>query len=356
MSFVQLSGGNGRKVIHVDDVNLRRSLDAVCRVAVGRHVERLVGILRVVKIIRNSELVCRVDIPVEAAESRRVTNGMLYRLAVVLSHAVLQEVQEGHPLAFAAGADHGVVGAHDWIRHRTSGPKRRAQIGTGQVGKNLFKRSENENFVLDDRTADRSTKLVAAKVLERFAIRGSRCQRFRAEIFEAASVHLVRSRLCDDVDDASRSAPEFRVGSAGDNLEFLDRVQRDINRRALSAELFSEEAVVVVTPIEADVIEDAALTIEVNFIAIRTLRYGHTGRQCQQVFKFAPQHRRPADRELAQGRGRFRFCCFDYRNVGDDDLLRDRRNLERDWDRERLSDRQVHVLLQYTGESLFADG
>src|SRR2546426_12323675 len=36
---------------------LFRSLDAVCRVAVGRHVERLVGILRVVKIIRNSELV-----------------------------------------------------------------------------------------------------------------------------------------------------------------------------------------------------------------------------------------------------------------------------------------------------------
>src|SRR6266850_8102928 len=193
---------------------------------------------------------------------------MFYLLSIVLPHAVLQEVQECHPLAFGAGADRGVVGSHDRTCHRTSSPERHAQIGAGQLRDNLFKGPEKEHFVLNDWPADRSAKLVAAKVLEGFAIRGGRGQRFGAEIFEAASVDIIRSRLGNDVDNATSSAPEFRVGPAGDDLEFLDRVECDVYCSALAAELLAKKAVVVVSAIEADVIEHAALSVEIDFVAV----------------------------------------------------------------------------------------
>src|SRR5258708_15304685 len=113
---------------------------------------------------------------------------MLDWLAVVLAHASLQEIQERHPLAFGTGVDHGIVGSHYRSRHRTSSSERRAQIGAGQFCDDLFKCPKDEHLVLDDRPTHRSAKLIATKVLEWFAIRGSRGQRFRSEILETASV------------------------------------------------------------------------------------------------------------------------------------------------------------------------
>jgi len=88
--------------------------------------------------------------------------------------------------------------------------------------------------------------LVAAKILERLPVRGRSGQRFCAEIFETASVDLIRSGLGNDVDDSTSSAPEFRVCPACDDLKFLNRIERNVNCSTLSAELLAEEAVVVV--------------------------------------------------------------------------------------------------------------
>jgi hypothetical protein len=77
---------------------------------------------------------------------------------------------------------------------------------------------------------------------------------------EDASLERVRSRLRDDVDDAAGRAAEFRGSAAGDDLELLDGIQRDVDRRALTTRLLAEESVVVVAAVEADVVEDAALT------------------------------------------------------------------------------------------------
>src|SRR5260370_40553854 len=102
---------------------------------------------------------------------------MLYRLAIVLPHVALQETQEHLTLAIRARRNLriGDVAIEDWVRDAADRTERSTQIGARQVGENLLKGSEDKHFVFDDGTADRSAKLVAAKVLERFAIRGSRC-------------------------------------------------------------------------------------------------------------------------------------------------------------------------------------
>ena len=81
----------------------------------------------------------------------------------------------------------------------------------------------------------------------------------------------VRAGLGDDVDDAAGRAAELGRGAAGDDLELLHRVERDVDRRALTAGLLAEEAVVVVAAVEADVVEDAALPGERDFVAVGPL-------------------------------------------------------------------------------------
>ena len=87
-------------------------------------------------------------------------------------------------------------------------------------------------------------------------------QTFEPLVMEEAAVRLVGARLGDDVDDAAGGAPELGVGAAGDDLEFLHRVERDVDGGALAAHLLAEEAVVVVAAVQADVVEDAALAGE----------------------------------------------------------------------------------------------
>ena len=118
---------------------------------------------------------------------------------------------------------------------------------------------------------------------------GSRSgQRLRTEILETASVDLIRAGLRDDVDNAARRAAEFGVGATGHDLKLLDGLQRDIDGCALASHLFAEEAVVVIAPVEADVIEDAALAVEVDFVAVRSLHDADAWSQSQQVLELAP--------------------------------------------------------------------
>ena len=85
-------------------------------------------------------------------------------------------------------------------------------------------------------------------------------------------MRLVRARLGDDVDHAAGGAAELGVGAGRDDLELLDRFERDVDGGALAAHLLAEEAVVVVAAVEADVVEDAALAGEVDLVAVRPLR------------------------------------------------------------------------------------
>ena len=56
---------------------------------------------------------------------------------------------------------------------------------------------------------------------------------------------------------------------------------KNIDRRALSAQLFAKETVVIVTTVQTDVIENSALAGEGNFVSIRTLDDANPRRQRQ---------------------------------------------------------------------------
>jgi hypothetical protein len=79
----------------------------------------------------------------------------------------------------------------------------------------------------------------------------------------------------------------------------------------LSAELFAEEAVVVVAAIEADVVEDSTLSSEVDLVAVGALSDADSGRERQQVFKLAAEDRRGAYGLLVERRAYFGFRDVD---------------------------------------------
>src|SRR5881628_2251394 len=141
-------------------------------------------------------------------------------------------------------------------------------------------------------------------------------------------MEAIGAGLGDDVDYAAGGATKFRVRAAGHNLELLDGFETDVHGSALAAHLFAEEAVVVVAAVEADVVEDSTLAVDVDFVAVGALGDADAGGKCEQVFKFATENRRGGDSSFIQsGRG-FGLGDFDDRHVGDDDLLRDRGNLD----------------------------
>src|SRR5207253_7592680 len=98
---------------------------------------------------------------------------------------------------------------------------------------------------------------------------------------------IVCAGFGNHIDDAARRPPKFRARACSHHLKFLNGIQRNIYSRALVASLFTEEAVVVVTAVKADVIENATLSDEVDFISVRPLYDTHAGRQGQQVFKLS---------------------------------------------------------------------
>ena len=51
-----------------------------------------------------------------------------------------------------------------------------------------------------------------------------------------------------------------------------DGFESDIDGCTLATDLLAEEPVVVIATIEADVVEDAALAVEVDFVAVGALR------------------------------------------------------------------------------------
>ena len=82
---------------------------------------------------------------------------------------------------------------------------------------------------------------------------------------------LIRSRLGDDVDYSPSRASEFSIGAACHYLELFHCIKCDVDRSALAALLLAEESVVVVASIQADIIKDSALSIEVDLVPIGAL-------------------------------------------------------------------------------------
>src|SRR5215203_2189064 len=103
-------------------------------------------------------------------------------------------------------------------------------------------------------------------------------------------MNVIRTGLGNDVDDSARRTSKLSARASRNNLKLFYRLQCDIDRRALSAELFAKESVVVVASIERNVVEDSALTREIDFVAVGTLRNAYTGCECKQVFKFSSQN------------------------------------------------------------------
>src|SRR5258708_17772719 len=147
----------------------------------------------------------------------------------------------------------------------------RAEILAGEILANALACSEEKELILVNGATQASAKLIAAKILQRFPIRGVSGKRFGAEVLESAAMDVIRSRLGDDVDYSSCRASEFSVSAACHHLELFHRIHCDVDRGALTTFLLSKESVVVVAAVQADIIKDSALTVEVDLVPVRTL-------------------------------------------------------------------------------------
>ncbi len=177
-------------------------------------------------------------------------------------------------------------------------------------------------------------------------------QRLEALEVEQAAAHVVAAGLRDDVDDTTRRAAEFGRRAGRDDLKLLHRVERDVDRGALSARLLAEEPVVVVAAVEADVVEHAALAGKRDLIAIRPLHDAHAGGQRQEIFELASENRQRADDALVECRRDAAASRLDDRRAGHGDGFLNRGHLQARRQVDRLADRQHHAFLDDGGEAL----
>src|SRR5436309_5284541 len=163
-----------------------------------------------------------------------------------------------------------------------------------------FERDEIERLVPGERSADRAAGLLPVEVGERSAVRRLRGEPFDALVMKQTALDLVGSRLGDDVDDAAGRVAELGARAGRDHLELLDRLERDVDRRALAADLLAEESVRVVAAIEADVVEHAALSGEGDLVAVGPLHDADSRRERQEILELATQDRRGFNRRLVE--------------------------------------------------------
>src|SRR5262245_26225997 len=302
VKLIQLRRGEGREEVEVEGVNLAGALSAVGRCAVGRHVEGLILLVRAQEVVGEGQFIGLTQLEIELTEQRRGVDRFLDRQSFVLLARVLEEVEQRDPLAIGAGIDQSLVGLNRRRLDRARRPERLAQIGARQVAVDLLEVGEEEGPVPFDGSADVAAELFAVEILERFAVGSVRGQSFEALEMEQTAAEFVRARFGDDVNNAAAAAPELSARAGGDDLELLDGLHRDVDRRALAAGLLPEETVVVIAAVEAYVVKDAALAVEIDLVAVRTLSDAHAGSERQQVFKLAAQNGRAADGDLVDRR------------------------------------------------------
>ena len=105
MRFVQHRRRERRKEVNVKVVDFRRALDAVCRVAVGGYIERLVGVLRIIEVVRDTQLIGLGYVEISLQQKSIVSDRMLYRQTFVLIPRSLNKINQRQSLAVGAGID-----------------------------------------------------------------------------------------------------------------------------------------------------------------------------------------------------------------------------------------------------------
>ena len=204
---------------------------------------------------------------------------------------------------------------------------------------------KKKKLVLDNVAARAVPELFPVEVRQWVAVRGVADQGFEALIVEEAPMEVVGAGLGSDIDDAAAGSAKLSICTAGNDLKFLYGFEGDINRRLLAAGLLAEEAVDAVAAIKADVVEDASLSVDANFVAIRTLDGADAGRKREQVLEFAAQHRRGLDDLIVERRGQGIRNNIHLRGGGDDDRLGGARNFKRQLERCGETSRERQVLL-----------
>ena len=163
-------------------------------------------------------------------------------------------------------------------------------------------------------------------------------------------MQLVGARLGDDVDEAAAGAPEFRVGPLRHHHHFLHCVQIKGEGRALAAALLAEEGIVKISAIHRDVVVNAALPADAQFVAVGALDNGHTWGQQRQAEEIAPVVGQVLHRLFGQARG-WLALGYIHRGQGrlDDHFLHLRQHFDDQF--HGLTDSHLHPGLPHFGLS-----
>ncbi len=287
-------------------------------------------------------VVLRAGHDIELGERRDGLDGVIDRARFIHAEPAVEEPEERGALAVGVRVDEILVGLHRWIGHRARRvPDLPAEVRPLEIAVDPFERDEQERLVFLERATERAAPLLAVELVERAPVRELARELLVPLKIEQASVRLVRAGLGDDVDHASRGAPEFRRGARRNHLELLHRLERDVNRRALAPRLLAEEPVVVVPAVEADVVEHAALSRKRDLVAVRPLDDADAGREREQILELAAEDRRGLDRQLVQRvRRRRAGRVDDLRGRRDRHRFGDARHFHRNRQGDRLPDRQ----------------
>jgi len=148
---------------------------------------------------------------------------------------------------------------------------------TGEVAEELVEREEEEELVAKNRTANSDSHLLApilrledlAREADRVGLgldgmgrEGILCAPASVPIVEVRlSVDLICAALGNGVDDAARGATILNGVVRGVDLKLLDGRLRSGIANASAAALLGEEGLVVVGPIEGDVIKKCAFDL-----------------------------------------------------------------------------------------------
>ena len=331
-------------------------LDAVCGVSVSGHVEGLVFLPGAREIVGSGQIVVGSDQPIELGERGGSVHRPLHGKPFLLIARAAEEPQQRQPLAVRVAVDQRLVLRDGGIGDRAGlRADRRAQVVAREVARDLLDGPEIEHPVLYDRAAYRPSELLSVKIPQRFPVGGACAQSFQSLEVKKAAVQIVGPGLGDDVYDASRGPAELGAGSGGDDLEFLDGIHRDVDGGALPAVLLAEESVVVIPPVQADVVEDPSLAVEIDLVAVRSLNNADAGGQGEQVLKLAAEHGRGLYSALVQRGAGFCLCGVENRRPRNRNGLLHRRYFQRERQRDGLAHRECKILLDQRSEAGLRD-
>ena len=161
---------------------------------------------------------------------------------------------------------------------------------------------------------------------------------FQSLKIKNASVNGVGAGLRNHINDTAGSSTKFRRGSSRHHLKLLDRIQRNVNSSSLSTQLLAKESVVVITTVQADVVEYSALPGKCNLITVRTLNDANSRCQSKQVFEFPSENRSLIHRSFIQRDTALGLHSIHGRCSGDRDAFLDLRDFHCHRKIERLTD------------------